>query len=114
MERTVVAGKPLIKISGEWRPQGKGPHDDVEVRVAYGMFHIPTLLQFIDGVSLTEIRLQPITGGWRGMIKGTRGKEKLVAWFYGASLHEVLVLLVTSADTGYVDWGPDRPWKPKK
>lgn len=52
--RTVINARPPIKIEGHFRRQGKGPHTDVEVRVAYGLIHLPATIFMIDDITLTK------------------------------------------------------------
>ena len=106
---TVLAGAPSIKIDGEWRPQGKGPHDDVEVRVAYSLRHGETLCRFLSGVELTQLTFFKKPEGWLLMLKGTRGKKKLVAFLMAFTFADALVMAATTMDTGKVPWGPDNP-----
>lgn len=107
-----MAGWPPIKIGGEWRPKGKGPHDDVEIRVAYGMFHAPTTAAMMDGVSLHHCWMSQVDDQWRVMLKGTRRGKPMVAFFYGPSWRDAIVLMVTSLDSGHAAWRTDT--KPPK
>lgn len=102
------AGEPPIKIGGEFRGRGKGPHDDVEVRVAYALIHAPTLASFLSNVELREFRINQVDDGWRLMLKGKRGREHQVAFFYAENWRDLVTLAVTSLDTGRVDWYHDR------
>ena len=104
---TVLAGRPPIKIGGEWRPQGKGPHDDVEVRVAYALVHVPVLAKFLSDVDLREFRISSADGGWRLMLKGTRRDKHVVAFFHADSWKDLITLCATTLDTGAATWYPD-------
>ncbi len=106
---TLLAGKPPIKIGGEWRPIGKGPHDDVEVRVAYSLLHLPTLLSQLDDVALTEMRLTVRKQSILVMLKGVRKGRPLVAWFAQETWRDALTLVATCADSGHADWRVDKP-----
>lgn len=108
----LLARRPPIKIGGEWRVPGRGPHDDIEVRVAYGLIHAPTVARFIHGVVLTQLTVFKTDTGYLGMLKGTRGKRKLVAFIPANTFRAALVAMATSLDAGAVPWGPDNP--PKK
>lgn len=99
---------PPFKNGGTWRTQGKGPHDDVEQRVAYGLFHTPTVARFLDGVDIRELRVTFIGDEWRLMLKGRRGTRHLVCFFYAPGWREAYTLMVTSLDSGHVVWQPDR------
>jgi len=99
--------QPLCKLSGEWRTQGKGPHTDVEVRVAYGLFHTVTLAKLLDGVDVHELRISAVRSGWRLMLKGTRGGEPLASYFYAGQWRDLITLMATSLDIGYTSWVRD-------
>lgn len=110
---TLLHGAPPIKIGGEWRPSGKGPHDDVEVRVAYSFLHAPTLARFLSGVAITAVWLTVEPGGWRATIKGGRGSKHVVAYLHGASFRDAVTICATSLDTGSLRWWEDsRPITP--
>lgn len=102
-----VAGKPRFKNRGEWRRPGKGPHDDVEVRVAYGLANSETLARFLDGVELQEFRITNLTEDCRVMLKGNRGTSPVVAYFYAPTWRDALRLAVSSLDTGNARWELD-------
>lgn len=104
-----VYGAPAIKIAGEWRTQGQGPHDDVEVRVAYALRHGEVLCSFLAGVELTQLTLFKQEDGWLLMLKGERGKKKLVAFLNATTYSDALVMAATTMDTNRTPWRPDRP-----
>lgn len=104
-----LAGRPPIKIGGEWRPQGKGPHSDVEVRVAYSLFHAEVNAFFLDGVKLTQMSLFKKDDGWLLLLKGVRRGRKLKAWFVAPSFRDALVVATTSLDCAHVSWQADTP-----
>lgn len=106
---TNLAGKPPIKIGGRWRPLGKGPHDDLEVRVAYSLRHGETLCGFLAGVELTQFTLFKREDGWLVMLKGVRVGRKVVAFLNAADFSGALVLAATSMDTARVPWKKDNP-----
>ena len=99
---------PSTKVDSQWRPPGKGPHDDIEVRLAYGLIHMPVLTDFLAGITLKEIRVTAVEGGWRVMLKGKRGKEHKVAFFAADTLRGALMEAVTTVDINYTEWHPDR------
>lgn len=107
MGHTELAGWPSIKIEGEWRPAGKGPHDDVEVRVAYSFMHAPTLARFLSGVDLDAMWIMAEETGWRLTMKGKRNGTPLVAYFHATSFRDVITTAATTLDTGRVKWWPD-------
>lgn len=109
---TTMAGGPPIKIGSEWRPAGRGPHDDLEVRVAYSLRHAETLCGFLAGVELTQFSLFKRSYGWLLMLKGKRGRKELVAFRPATTFPGALVLAATSLDSGDVPWQADKP-KPK-
>ncbi len=115
MLTTTLPGRPPIKIGGEWRPNGKGPHLDVEVRVAYAILHAQTLTQYLDGVTLTQLRVTPKRDHVLVMLKGTRKGKPLVAWFGQPTWREALTLVATCMDSGHVEWRIDEPppWQTK-
>jgi len=86
---------------------GKGPHGDLEVRVAYGLFQTPYLVERLAGVDLQEMRLSVNRGEWRVLLKGTRRKRFVIAYFYAPTWREVLTQLVTMADSGFIPWHDD-------
>lgn len=102
-------GGPPIKIGGEWIPNGRGPNDNLEVRVAYALRHGETLCKFMAGVTLTQLTLFKKDYGWLVMLKGARGKEKLVAFLSATDFSGALVLAATSMDTSRVPWKKDEP-----
>lgn len=110
---TVLPGRPPITIGGEWRPPGKGPHDDVEVRVAYALFHIDSNVRYHDTVELQEFRITRSATGWYVMLKGIRKQRKVVAFLGAADFRDALSIAATMADCQYIPWQPD-VWKPKK
>ncbi len=98
---------PPITIGGQWRPGGKGPHDDIEVRVAYGIFNTPVLTQMLGGVELSQLRVTKVDYGWLIMLKGVRRGRYLVAFFSAPTMRDVFVLMTTCVDIGYVTWKDD-------
>lgn len=96
-----------FKNGGQWRTQGKGPHDDLEVRVAYALVNAETIARFLDGVLLQEFRLTALELGYRVMLKGMRGGKPVVAYFYEEAWRDVVRLAVTSLDTARATWTPD-------
>lgn len=113
---TLLAGRPPIKIGGEWRPRGKGPHDDVEVRVAYTIFHTDVLSSFLYGVDVSELRITNLGDVWRLMLKGDRKRQPVIAFFYAETWQGLFTLMATSLDSGaatfYQDIYPPKS-KPK-
>lgn len=107
MKQTVLAGQPPIKIGGEWRPPGKGPHDDVEVRVCYSFLHAPTLAKFLSNVDLQAMWLMVEDGGWRLTLKGRRRGKPVVAYFHERNLRDVVTLAATTLDCARVTWWED-------
>lgn len=105
------APEPQTKVSGTWRTPGKGPHDDVEVRVAYGLVHAPATALFLEGVELREFRITSTAEGARIMLKAKRGKMHVVAFFNADSWRDAIVLALTSLDSQHVVWKPDQ-WPP--
>lgn len=105
--------KPRSKLPGTWRPAGKGPHDDVEVRFGYAIKHAPTSVAVMHGVTLREVRATEVDGGWRLMFKGNRKGKPVVAYIYHDSYLEALVLAFTTLDVGLLVWHhDDYPPKP--
>lgn len=109
MPHTVLAGWPPIKIGGSWRPPGQGPHDDVEVRVAYSLRHGEALCHFLAGVELTQMSVFKREDGWLLMLKGDRRGKKLVAFLNAGTFQDALVLAATTMDTNRVPWKDDSP-----
>lgn len=109
MEGTRVRRRPAPNGAGEWRPGGKGPHSDVEVRVAYGLFHAETNAFFLDGVVLTQMGMFKKDDGWLLLLKGTRGKRKLKAWLHAVTWRDALVLAATCLDSAHLNWQTDTP-----
>lgn len=112
MERLPVHGAPAIKVAGEYRPAGRGPHDDIEVRVAYSLRHGAVLCEFLADLELTQLSLFKQEDGWLVMLKAKRGKRKRVAFMQAADFSDALVIAATSLDTNRVPWKVDKP-RPK-
>lgn len=110
MAHTVLNDRPPIKIGGEWRTQGKGPHDDLEVRVAYSLRHGPALCSFLAGLELTQMSLFKREDGWLVMLKGERPGKQRVAFLNASTFEGALVLAATALDSGNVPWKVDVPW----
>ncbi len=104
---SVLTQQPPIKIGGRWLPIGKGPHDSLEVRVAYGLCCTPVLVRDLNGVELQEMRLSTNRSEWRLLLKGVRRKRYVIAYFYAPSWREVLTEMVTLADTANIPWHDD-------
>lgn len=103
--------EPPIKIGGRWRPAGKGPHDDVEIRVAYSFIHLPNAVFLLDGVSLTDFSLMKREDGWLVMLKGTRRGVKKIAWLHAKTWKEAVTLAATATDSQHTPWADPKPPK---
>lgn len=44
----------VTKVSGTFRPAGKGAHDDADLRVGYAATHLPTTVAWLSGIKLTH------------------------------------------------------------
>lgn len=99
--------RPPSRDAGGWRRRGQGPHDDVEVRVAYALVNAECLARFLDGVTLQEFRVTAMAEDYRVMLKGVRGGKPVVCFLYEATWRDALRLGVTMLDTGRVYWEPD-------
>lgn len=102
-----ITDRPTSKDVGEWDPPGKGPNSKPEVRMAYGFTHLHTLLYRRDGITLQELRISWIGDIWRMMLKGIRGRRHIVAYFYADEWRDLLMVAVTSVDSGYASWDLD-------
>lgn len=100
---------PTSKDGSRWRRNGKGPHTDVEVRVAYSFIHAPTLAWTLDAVELTHFSMIKKSDGWLAMLKGERPKMTVVAFIHGPTYREALVEAVTMLDSGHVPWAESKP-----
>lgn len=100
------------KVTGEFRPPGKGPHDDADLRVAYGLRHLPTTAAWLDRVELTTLSLFRKEDGWLVMLKGNRGRSRLIAWLHASTWADALVLVATTVDSSHVAWQIEETWKP--
>lgn len=100
---------PLSKLTGKWRRPGKGPHTDVEVRVAYAFVHAPHLAWLMDDVELTHFSMIKKKDGWLVMLKGERPKMTVVAFIHGKTYREAMVTAVTTLDSGHVPWAESKP-----
>lgn len=109
MEQLQRATRPPIKNGREWRPNGQGPHDDLEVRVAYSLRHGETLVGFLADLALTQFTLFRKEDGWLIMLKAERGKKKRVAFMNASTFSGALVLAATAMDSGNVPWKEDTP-----
>lgn len=105
--------QPRTKVPGNWRPPGKGPHDDPEVRLGYRMKHAPANTRHRAGVHLREFRLTEVEGGWRAMVKGDRGNEPVVCYIFAETYATALIICITSLDINYVTWHHDA-YPPKR
>jgi len=108
MGKPKSTGLPPSKDGRPWRPPGKGPHDDREVRLAYGLVHLPAVAHFLDGVELQEMRLTLVEEGYRVMLKGKRGNQPKVAFLYANSWKDALILVATTLDSGHSVWWDDK------
>lgn len=113
MGTTYLHHCPPIEIDGTFRNPGKGPHTDVEVRVAYSLRHLETLVRFLGGVDLTTVSLFKKPDGWLVMLKGIGPRHPMIAWMHGATFAQALEILATSCDSSHVDWGIEGPKKPR-
>lgn len=100
---------PPIKIGGEWRTRGQGPQADVEVRVAYSVFHAEANALHVGGVLLTQLSMFKRDDGWLLLLKGTRGERKLKSWIHAETFRGALTLAATSLDCAHVTWSTDHP-----
>lgn len=105
--------KPPLNNGSEYRTQGKGPHDDVEVRVAYGLTHAARHAKWTQNVELREFRITAVDDGCWVMLKGRRNGTKLVAHFNAGDWKDAIALCVTCLDTGRVSWVLD-DYMPRK
>lgn len=103
------APRPPIKIGREWRPNGRGPHDDLEVRVAYSLRQGEALCWFLAGLELTQMSIFKQEDGWLVMLKGERPGAKRVAFLNASTFEGALVLAATAMDSGNVPWKLDTP-----
>lgn len=106
------AGEPSTEVGGAWRTPGKGPDDDLEVRVGYSVVHAQANSYYLAGVVLSELRLAQGKRGCYVMLRGKRRGKKLVAFMHGATWRDALVIAATALDTNRVPWNLDT-WKPK-
>lgn len=107
MEIGAEAGGPPFKNGREYRRRGKGPHDDVEVRVAYALNNAETLARFLDGVNLQEFRVTAMELGYRVMLKGRRGPNPVVAYFHEETWRAAVRFAMSMLDTARTNWEPD-------
>jgi hypothetical protein len=101
------------KDCGEWRRTGKGPHDDLEVRVGYALTNVPVMAFMLDDVTIREVRLTEVEDGWRLMLKGDRSGKPVVAYTYGDTYRDTMVAGLTMLDTGKAYWDHDE-YPPKR
>lgn len=101
--------QPSIEIDGAWRTQGRGPHDDPEVRTAYSLLHAETLVFFLTGMELTHFSIIKREADYLVMLKGKRKGVKYVAFLNAATFQGACVLAATSLDSGYLSWKLDTP-----
>lgn len=104
---------PLSKLIGTWRTPGQGPHDDVEVRLGYGLRHVEQLTEMHGNVRLREFRVTEVEDGWRVMFKGDRRGKPVVAYVYASSYINALIVAITSLDIGKCVWHHDE-YPPKR
>lgn len=113
MAGTKLHHRPPIKIGGKFRSPGKGPHTDVEVRVAYSLLHAETLAYMLDGVTLTHWQIMARDDGYLVMFKGVRKGKKLIAFLDAPTWSDAMVISATTLDSGHVPWKRPKPW-PKR
>ncbi len=102
-----MAGKTPTEVGGEWRLSGKGPHDDPEVRLGYGLCHVPTMCLMLEGVVFSEFRVTALADGYRVMVKGMRGEDPVVSFYYADTFRDVVMVAVTHLDIGRSTWNHD-------
>lgn len=102
-----VSVQPRTKVPGTWRTPGKGPHDDLELRVGYGLSHMQVTAAKTGRIYLREFRITEVEDGWLAMVKGDRGKKALVAYFFAETYRGALVSAITSLDTGTAPYRAD-------
>ncbi len=107
MVRPLAGSKPPSKDGRGLAAPGRGPHDDIEVRVAYILNHAPALTSWVSDVVLKEFRVSVLKDGYRVMVKGKRRKEHVVAFFNADTWSQVLATATTSLDTHYAVWHRD-------
>lgn len=101
------SGGPSIKIDGELELPTTPVDAHVAVRVARGLGNLHTLCYVQEGVTLQEMRLSYMGTTWRLMLKGKRRQRPVVAYFYADEWWDLLVVTVTSVDSGFADWHAD-------
>lgn len=111
MARTYLHHVPPIEIAGTWRNRGRGPHDDVEVRVAYGLLHLDTVVHFLHGIELTAFALWKKEDEWVVMLKGQGPRKPMIAWLHAPTFKDALVMAATACDSSHVDWAVAKPRK---
>lgn len=92
---------------------GKGPHDDREVRLGYGLKSAEALVALMAGVRLREVRFTEVEDGWRAMFKGDLKGKPVVAYAYHDTYAAVLMFSITSLDLGRLSWHHDE-YPPKR
>ncbi len=108
MVRPLNGGAPPSKAGRALKSEGKGPHDDIEVRVAYVLNHAPALSDWVANVELREFRVNVLPTGFRVMLKGRRKGEPVVAFFNEATWAQVIATAATSLDSRAAVWWPDK------
>lgn len=98
---------PSIKIDGELELPVTPVDAHVAVRVARGLGNLHTVCYVHEGVTLQELRISWIGSTWRLMLKGKRRRRPVVAYFYADEWWDLLVVAVTSVDSGHVGWDTD-------
>jgi len=99
---------PPIMIGSRFRPAGKGPHDDPEIRVAYSLVNLPETLSHLSGVELVAFWVTRTPDGWRLTLKGRRGDKYLVAYMHESEFRDILIAGVSTVDTARCSWQPDK------
>lgn len=104
METVLEGRRPPTNVGGKWRKQGKGPHTDVEVRAAYGLYHLAANVEYLSRVELTTFALFKRDDGWLVMLKGQGPRRPMIAWLHAPTFKAALVLATTSVDSAHVEW----------
>ncbi len=113
MEGTPGNDRPPTEVAGKWRSPGRGPSDDLDLRVGYGLANMPGTARKTSGLAFREFRITEVEDGWLAMVKGDKGRRPVVAFAYAETYRDALLLGLTLLDTGRC-WWQDDDYPPKR
>lgn len=77
---------------------------------------LPYNVAWQHGIELTRVIVRQTEEGWQTILKGNRGRQRMVAYINAETFVRCIEVTAVLADSRYVDWYPDKkpPYKGKK